>query len=167
MRTVFNPLFAAALLLVTLPLSAQRGRRAQDPTLNRGEGLEKSRSDLDKMRNQNQNKNAREISVYMLVTSFSLLDSTYYVSDIQFVENVAVNNKWFIQDRLDYEKQFKDYIGCDDSYMTSLIFSDKERKILKNRARIIKRNKKTNGFKLKEISGFKFSKPVKAASAGE
>lgn len=119
------------------------------------------------MRNQNQNKNAREISVYMLATSFSLLDSTYYVSDIQFVENVAVNNKWFIQDRLDYEKQFKDYIGCDDSYMTSLIFSDKERKILKNRARIIKRNKKTNGFKLKEISGFKFSKPVKAASAGE
>ena len=77
MRTVFKPLFAAALLLAALPLSAQRGRRSQDPTLNRGEGLEKSRADLDKMRNQNQNKNAREISVYMLATSFSLLDSTY------------------------------------------------------------------------------------------
>ncbi len=164
MRTVFKPLFAAALLLVALPLSAQRGRRSQDPTLNRGEGLEKSRADLDKMRNQNQNKNAREISVYMLATSFSLLDSTYYVSDIQFVEDVAVNNKWFIQDRLDYEKQFKDYIGGGDSYMTSVIFSDKKNKILKDRARIIKRNKRTNGFELKEMSGFRFTKPVKATT---
>lgn len=164
MRTVFKPLFAAALLLAALPLSAQRGRRSQDPTLNRGEGLEKSRADLDKMRNQNQNKNAREISVYMLATSFSLLDSTYYVSDIQFVEDVAVNNKWFIQDRLDYEKQFKDYIGGGDSYMTSVIFSDKKNKILKDRARIIKRNKRTNGLELKEMSGFRFTKPVKATT---
>ena len=43
--------------------------------------------------------------------------------------------------------------------MTSLLFSEKEKQLIKKRKRVIKRNKKKNGFKLYEISDFKFSKP--------
>ena len=121
-----------------------------------------NRKDLAKMRNQNQEKNSRQVDVYMYVASFSLLDSTLFVTDIQFVKDVTVNNKWFIKDRLAFEKQFTDYIVGKDvegSYMTSLLFAEKEKKLIRKKARLIKRNKKKNGFKLNEVSGFKFSKP--------
>ena len=86
-----------------------------------------SRKDLNKMRNQNQNKNARQVDVYMYAASFSLLDSVLYVTDIQFVKDVTVNNKWFIKDRLVFEKQFTDFVagdGINESFMTSLLFSE-------------------------------------------
>ena len=157
-----RPVLTAALLLFTLSVSAQRSGRAQDPTLNKGEGLSVSRKELNKMRNQNQDKNARQVDVYMYAASFSLLDSAIYVSDIQLVKDVTVNNKWFIKDRLVFEKQFTDYASGNDmneSFMTSLLFSEKEKQLIKKRNRVIKRNKKKNGFKLYEISDFKFSKP--------
>ena len=121
-----------------------------------------SRKDLNKMRNQNQNKNARQVDVYMYAASFSLLDSVLYVTDIQFVKDVTVNNKWFIKDRLVFEKQFTDFVagdGLNESFMTSLLFSEKEKQLVKKRARLIKRNKKKNGFRLNEVSEFKFTKP--------
>ena len=158
-----KPVLTAALLLFTLSLSAQRsGRATQDPTLNKGEGLSMSRKDLNKMRNQNQNKNARQVDVYMYAASVSLLDSVLYVSEIQLVKDVTVNNKWFIKDRLAFEKQFTDFVCGDDineSIMTSLLFSEKEKQLIKKRARLIKRNKKKNGYKLYEIPGFKFTVP--------
>lgn len=121
-----------------------------------------SRKDLDKMRNQNQEKNSRQVDVYMYAASFSLLDSALFVSDIQLVNDVTVNNKWFVKDRLVFEKQFTDHVTGSDAneiYMTSLLFSEKEKKLIKKRERLIKRNKKKNGFKLFEVSDFKFSKP--------
>ena len=115
------------------------------------------------MRNQKQDKNSRQEDVYMFATSFSLLDSALFVSDIQFVKNVTVNNKWFIKDRLLFEKQFADYVvGSDaenESYMTSLLFAEKEKKLVKKRERLIKRNKKKNGFKFNQVSAFTFSNP--------
>lgn len=162
MRTVLKPVLAAAFLLFTLSVSAQRSGRTQDPTLNKGEGLSMSRKDLNKMRNQNQNKNARQVDVYMYAASFSLLDSVLYVTDIQFVKDVTVNNKWFIKDRLVFEKQFTDFVagdGINESFMTSLLFSEKEKQLVKKRARLIKRNKKKNSFRLNEVSEFKFTKP--------
>jgi hypothetical protein len=162
MRMVLRPIFVAALLLFTLSVSAQRSNRTQDPTLNKGEGLEMSRKDLNKMRNQNQEKKSRQVDVYMYVASFSLLDSAVFVSDIQYIQDVTVNNKWFIKDRLVFEKQFTDYVtgGAEEgSYMTSLLFSEKEKQLIKKRSRLIKRNKRKNGFKLFEVSDFKFTKP--------
>lgn len=152
----------AAFLLFTLSVSAQRPKRGQDPTLNAGEGLEMSRKDLDKMRNQNQDKNSRQVDAYMYAASFSILDSAVFVSDIQLVKDVTVNNKWFVKDRLVYEKQFTDHVvggDLNESYMTSLVFSEKEKQLVRKRARLIKRNKRKNGFKLFEVSDFKFSKP--------
>ena len=69
-----------------------------------------SRKDLAKMRNQKQDKNSRQVDVYMFATSFSILDSILYVSDIQLVNDVTVNNKWFIKERLVFEKQFADFV---------------------------------------------------------
>lgn len=157
-----RPVLTAALLLFTLSVSAQRSGRTQDPTLNKGEGLSMNRKDLNKMRNQNQEKNARQVDVYMYAASFSLLDSVVYVSDIQLVKDVTVYNKWFIKDRLVFEKQFTDYVSGTDineSIMTSLLFSEKEKQLIKKRARVIKRNNKKNRFKLYEIPDFKFVKP--------
>jgi hypothetical protein len=157
-----RPVLTAALLLFTLSVSAQRSNRTQDPTLNKGEGLSMSRKELNKMRNQNQEKNARQVDVYMYAASFSILDSVLYVSDIQLVNDVTVNNKWFVKDRLVFEKQFTDYVCGNDineSIMTSLLFSEKEKQLIKKKERLIKRNKKKNRFKLYEIPDFKFVKP--------
>lgn len=159
MRTVFKPLFAAALLLVALPLSAQRSG-AKDPTLSRGEGLSVTRNDLDKMRNQNQDKNSRQVDIYIYAASFSLIDSVLYVSDIQKLTDVTVNNKWFLKDRSAFEKQFTQYVsvGSDESQLTTVVFSEKPKKVQRSRNTLIKRNSKKNRFALKEISDFSFTK---------
>jgi hypothetical protein len=162
MSVSFRQVLAAAFLLFALPLSAQRSGRTQDPTLNKGEGLEMSRKDLDKMRNQNQAKNSRQVDAYMFATSYSLLDSVIFVSDIHLVKDVTVNNKWFVKERLVYEKQFTDYViaaGGDESYMSSLLFAEKQKKLIKKREHLIKRNKKKLGFQLVQVSDFQFSKP--------
>lgn len=129
-----------------------------------------SRKDLDKMRNQNQEKNSKQVDIYMFAASFSLLDSVIFVSDIQLVKDVTVNNKWFVKDRVFFEKQFTDYIAGtdeDETLMTSLLFAEKEKKLIKQRARLIKRNKKKNGFKLNEISAFTFSNTESVPEEGK
>ena len=167
MGKVLKPVVAVALLFAAFPLLAQRSGATKDPTLNRGEGLEMTRSDLDKMRNQSQDKNSRQVDVYMFAASFSLLDSVLYISDIQKLENVTVNNRWFVKERAAFEKQFTDYIrvGVNESQLTSIIFSEKIKKVEKRRARLIKRNAKTNGFALIESTGFVFSNPTGNSSS--
>jgi len=126
-----------------------------------------TRKDLDKMRNQNQDKNARQVDLYIFAASFSLLDSVIYISDIRKVDDVTVNNKWFIKNRADFETQFTDYIkeGTDESLLTSIYFSEKEKTLIKRRARLIKRNEKKNRFKLIQISGFNFTnQPVSSSN---
>ncbi len=159
--TVAKPALLATFLLLSLSLAAQRSGRTKDPTLNKGEGLEMTRSDLDKMRNQNQNKNARQVDVYMFAASFSILDSVLYVSDIQKVNDVVVNNRWFIKQRSEYESQFTTHIGAGDeeSLLTSLYYSEKLKKITKRRSALIKRNARKNRFLLINVQGFSFSKP--------
>ena len=161
MMTVTKPALLATFLLLSLSLAAQRSGRTKDPTLNKGEGLEMTRSDLDKMRNQNQNKNARQVDVYMFAASFSILDSVLYVSDIQKVNDVVVNNRWFIKQRSEYESQFTTHIGAGDeeSLLTSLYYSEKLKKITKRRSALIKRNARKNRFLLINVQGFSFSKP--------
>lgn len=161
MVTVTKPALLATFLLLSLSLAAQRSGRTKDTTLNKGEGLEMTRSDLDKMRNQNQNKNARQVDVYMFAASFSILDSVLYVSDIQKVNDVVVNNRWFIKQRSEYESQFTTHIGAGDeeSLLTSLYYSEKLKKITKRRSALIKRNARKNRFLLINVQGFSFSKP--------
>lgn len=161
MSTVLKPTILAAFLILSLTVSAQRSGRTGDPTLNKGEGLERTRNDLDKMRNQNQDKNSRQLNLYMFAASFSLLDSVLYVSEISEVDDVTVNNKWFIKDRSNFESQFTDHVktGNDDSMLTSVYFSEKEKKVAKRRSRLVKRNAKKNKFLLIKVSDFTFSRP--------
>ena len=79
MRPITKTFLAAMMLMLSLSASAQRSGRTGDPTLNRGEGLEKTRADLSQMRTQSQNKNSRQVDVYMFATSFSLLDSVSFL----------------------------------------------------------------------------------------
>lgn len=165
MRPVFKPFLAVLMLMLSLSASAQRSGRTNDPTLNRGEGLEKTRDDLSKMRNQSQNKNSRQENIYMFAASFSLIDSVLFVSDVQKVDDVIVNNKWFVKERASFETQFTDHVrgGFNESYLTSIYFSEKSQKMNKRRAKLIKRNARKNGFNLVQVSDFKFVNPVPQA----
>jgi hypothetical protein len=49
--------------------------------------------------------------------------------------------------------------GGDESYMSSLLFAEKQKKLIKKREHLIKRNKKKLGFQLVQVSDFQFSKP--------
>ena len=162
MRPFFKPFLAVLLLMLSLSVSAQRSGVAKDPTLNRGEGLERTREDLSKMRNQTQDKNSRQVDVYMFAASFSLLDSVLYVSDVQKVDDVIVNNKWFVKERPAFESQFTSHIGgnYNESLLTTLYFSEKLKKVSKRRSRLLKRNSKKNGFELRPVSDFRFVNPV-------
>ena len=163
MKTVLKPVFVAIMLLFVASVSAQRSGTPKDPTLNKGEGLEKTRSDLEKMRNQKQDKNSRQEDVFMFAASFSLLDSVLYVSQVREVDNVTINNKWFVKDRAVFEKQFTDHVSkwsYGESMLTSIFFSEKLKKMERRRERLIKRNAKKNGFELKKVSDFMFVNPT-------
>ena len=162
MRGITKPVLTVLILIMSLSVSAQRSGRVSDPTLNKGEGLEKTRADLSKMRTQSQNKNARQVDVYMFAASFSLLDSVLYISGIQKVNNVTVNNKWFVKERPAFESQFTDHIGGDinESLLSSIYYSEKFKKMQKRRNKLIKRNDRKNRFALIQVGDFKFSNPV-------
>ena len=159
MRVSLKPILVVLMLLSALSVSAQRSGRTKDPTLNRGEGLEMSRTDLDKMRNQKQDKNSRVVDIYIFGASFSLLDSVLYVSYPQKMENVTVNNRRFLKGRADLEKQFADYLsnGSESSQLSTIYFSEKLKKLEKNRTRLIKRNSKRNRFDLVQMPEFQFT----------
>ena len=159
MRSVFKPGQVAFCLMFALPLFAQRSAITKDPTLNRGEGLETTRDDLEKMRNKSQDKNARVADLYMFAAAYSLIDSVLYVSDIQLVKNLTVYNKWFLRNRSDFEKQFQNYVAgqLEESFIPVIYFSDKEKKVISQRETLIKRNRRKNKLDLITVSDFQFS----------
>lgn len=159
MRVSLKQVLVAVMLLSAVSVSAQRSGRTKDPTLNRGEGLEMSRSDLDKMRNQSQDKNARIVDIYIFGASFSIIDSVLYVSYPQKMENVTVNNKRFLKSRAELEKQFADFLGngAESSQMSTIYFSEKLAKLEKSREKLIKRNSRKNRFNLVQVPEFQFT----------
>lgn len=169
MRAVLNIVLAVAMMLFSLSASAQRSGRTKDPTLNRGDGLEMSRSDLSKMRNQKQDKNSRETNLYMFASSFSMLDSVIYVSDVNKVDSVIVNNRWFLKNRVNFEQQFMERVSQESVYdleevmMPVIYYGEKEKKVLKQRDKLIKRNGKTNRYSLFFIKDFRFVNPIEEA----
>lgn len=131
--------------------SAQIADRTQSPVLQPGEGLTKSKKDVESMRNDKQDKKARITDVYVCAFSFSLVDSIMYMSNIYKIEKATVRNKWFLENRADLEQKFEEYVrgrAGGDLQLSSLFFSEKEKKVLKERERIIKKNRKKNKFKV-------------------
>ncbi|MBO4561133.1 MAG: hypothetical protein J5705_04090 [Bacteroidaceae bacterium] len=171
MRAVLKTVLAAAMIMFSLTASAQRSGRTKDPTINRGDGLEMSRSDLSKIRNQKQDKNSRKTNLYMFASSFSMLDSVIYVSDVHKVDSVMVNNKWFLKNRVAFEQQFMDRVSQESVYdleevmMPVIYYGEKEKKVLKQREKLIKRNGKSNRYALNTINDFIFVNPVEEAES--
>jgi len=173
MRAVLKTVLAAAMIVFSLSASAQRSGKSKDPTINRGDGLEMSRSDLSKIRNQKQEKNTRKTNLYMFASSFSMLDSVIYVSEVHKVDSVIVNNKWFLKNRVDFEQQFMDRVSQESVFdleevmMPVIYYGEKEKKVLKQRDKLMKRNGKTNRYALNFINDFKFVNPVEETSETE
>ncbi|MBO7588050.1 MAG: hypothetical protein J6T18_01320 [Bacteroidaceae bacterium] len=145
-------LFLACLLTLTVSGAgfAQTPDRTKSPVLQPGEGLTKSKKDVEAMRNDKQEKRVREADVYVCALSFSPVDSVMFLSNIQKMENAVVRNRWFLEDRAVLEKKFEDYVRerAGNFQLSSIFFSEKEKKVLKQRERIIRKNNKKKRFKV-------------------
>ncbi len=134
MRLSFKLLLAFALL--TVPALSY----AQDSGAAAGHS-KKSKTKAAKVEN---------LDVYMFGAAYSMIDSVLVISDIQRMEQVRVSNKWFLTDRKDFESQFDDYVS--QQYGTSALafvtFSPKEKPVLKQRERLIRKARKKSGYTL-------------------
>jgi len=129
---------------------AQTPDRTKSPVLQPGEGLTRTQKDVESMRNDNQDKKARRTDVYVCALSFSPVDSVMYISNIQKIEQTVVRNRWFLEERSLLEQKFEDYVRerAGNLQLSSLFFSEKEKKVLKQRERIIRINNKKKRFKV-------------------
>ena len=82
-----------------------------------------------------------------------------YVSDVQFVEGLTVFNRWFLRNRSDYEKQFNSFAAQEryELYIPVIYFAESEKKLIRQREALIKRNKRKMGLYLVEVDDFQFS----------
>lgn len=132
--------------------------------LEAGQGLKMDRKDLDKMRNDNQDKKSKTVDVYLAAVSYSIVDSVMFVSDIQKMDDETVNNRWFLINRQAYENQFSAFVsdGKDETMLSFLYFSSKSADVEKKVRHLLKRNSKTNEFEVKKIGGeFSFTPVLK------
>jgi len=119
-----------------------------------------SKTDIESMRVNKQDKRAKTVDVYMFALSFSPVDSVMYISDIEKIEQAVVRNKWFLEDRKLFEESFQDYVRAKvgDLQLSSLYFYEKEKKVLKKREQIIRKNSKKKRFILNSTgSDFRFA----------
>ncbi len=139
-------------LLLSVGIVAQAQNRSKSAVLETGQGLEMDRGDLEKMRNNNQDKKSRVVDVYLMAVSYSIVDSVMFVSDIRKMDNETVNNHYFLINRQAYENQFSAFVsdGNDETMITFLYFSEKEEDLFKKESRLLKRNAKTNKFEVKK-----------------
>ena len=155
-----NRFFSSLLVLSFSAIGlAQTTNRSQNPILQPGEGLTMSKKDVESIRNDGQDKKAKTTDVYVCAISFSPVDSTMYISNIQKIEQVVVKNKWFIDNRQALEQEFDDYVKdkAGDLQYSSLFFSEKEKRVLKQRERIIRKNNKKKRFNMRYTGAdFKF-----------
>lgn len=158
-RRIFFALSVALLMLPTLICAQNHGG---SPVLQPGQGLETTRKDLAETHNNKQEKRTEQVDVYMFAVSYSLIDSTMYISDVQFMPDETLNNHWFLKNRQGYENQFSAYVtdGNDESQLAFLYFSEKKEKVTRKIERIMKRNAKTNNFPITRVGSgnFTFSK---------
>lgn len=150
----------AALLLLLLPAcaSARQSGGAKSPVLEAGQGLKMNRGDLEEMRNNSQDKKSRKADIYVVAVSYSIVDSVMYVSDVRKMEDETVNNRLFLIHRQAYENQFSAFVsgGNDETMMTYLHFSEREKEPARYLKHLLKRNSKTNKFEVKRV-GEEFS----------
>lgn len=161
MRHFAKQLFAVILLLVPA-LSYAQNNREMNHLMRPGEGLTASQDSILSKRTKSQEKKGETLDVYMFAAAFSMIDSIMVISDIQKLDQVSIHNRWFLTDRREYENQFGTYVS--ENYGMTVLpfvtFSPKEKEVLKQREKLIRKGKKKQQFKLTYSgSSFKFSEP--------
>lgn len=136
-----------------------RSPRSKSAVLETGQGLEMSRSDLEKIRNNSQDRKSRTANLFLAAVSYSIVDSVMFVSDIQMMENETVNNHWFMKNRQAYENQFSSYVsdGDDETMITFLYFADRKKVIERKVRHLLKKNSKSNRFGVIQTVAGEFS----------
>lgn len=152
--------FALILFVSFLSVSVfgQSDNSQRSAVIEKGGALSKTREDVESMRNDSQNKNAEIKDVYMFALTFSHLDSVVYVTKIQKMENEQVNNGYFLENREQYESAIIDYMyGMGQTNRMAVIyFNDKEKRIIKEKQKVLKRVKKHHSYSVGELLDFSF-----------
>lgn len=145
-----------SLVLSTAWALAQAPQRSIDPTLNRGEGLTMTQRQIEEMRGDGQNKRTAQKDIWVFGVTFSQIDSTVYVSDVQLMKDMIVSNGWFLYNRAELESQLQDWLvemtGV-ASPLTTLYFHEKQKRMDNKRARLIKKLKKKGALRFLEPLG--------------
>lgn len=163
MSILKNKLVGLLLLLISLnSFSQTANNRSVNPIMRPTEGLTASKETVNSKYSNSKIKNADTVSVYMFAVSFSFLDSTLFISNIQKVDNTVVFNNTFLDGITSYEQQFENYVeqlGY-KSQIPVVYFSKKEKIIQKQYQNAAKRSSKKLKLEITEIKEvFRFSTP--------
>ncbi len=101
----------------------------------------------------------RQVSMYMFGYAASFRDSTAYITSIQRLDTVTIDQKTkFLKDRNLYSYQLQQHIaqafGQEDA-LTAVFYDTKQAKLEKKAASIIEKSGKSNGLRLKTLD-FRF-----------
>jgi hypothetical protein len=131
--------------------------------MNPTEGLTASKEDINSKYSNKKIKNADTVSVYIFAVSFSFMDSTLYLSDIQKVDSAVVFNNTFLGGINSYEQQFASYLERlgNNSQIPVVYFSKGEKAIQKRYRNAAKQSSKKLKLEVTKVgNGFSFSAPI-------
>ncbi|MBR5475312.1 MAG: hypothetical protein IKV17_00640 [Bacteroidaceae bacterium] len=115
------------------------------------------------VRAEEKNKADEKKGVYIFGTSFSFSDSIVYFTEIQYLEEVQLEDKTnFIPFRQHYSYELKDFMSKEGmpGRISAVYFSHKESDVKKKEAKLKKRLEKKDKKVVRYLgSKFKFTKP--------
>jgi hypothetical protein len=164
MSTFKNKFVGSLFLLISLNSFSQTvNNRSVNPIMNPTEGLTASREDVNSKYSNKKIKNADTVSVYIFAVSFSFMDSTLFISNIQKVDDAVVYNNTFLAGITSYEQQFGNYVEQlgNNSQIPVVYFSKREKAIQKRYKTAARRSSKKLKLGITEVgNGFSFSTPL-------
>lgn len=149
-------LIAISSVLMSVCAFAQQPQRNVDPTLNPGQGLTMTQKQVESMRGDGQNKRTEQKDIYLFGVTFSQIDSTIYVSDLQPMQQMIVSNGCFLYSRTDLEQQLQDWVLNSTgiaSPLTTVYFHEKEKRMERKRTRLIRKLKKKGIYQFLQPTG--------------
>lgn len=107
----------------------------------------------------------RQQSIYMFAYGTSFNDSTIYLSTVEVVKNVTLEQKTnFLNNRLSYSNAFKQFLDVKYSgiHTTAVFFNVKREKLEKMYLKIRRNTQKSRTMRLVEVPASDFRFPVLA-----
>lgn len=108
----------------------------------------------------------RQQSIYMFAYGTSFNDSTIYLSTVEVVKNVTLEQKTnFLNNRLSYSNAFKQFLDVKYSgiHTTAVFFNVKREKLEKMYLKIRRNTQKSKAMRLVEVPVSDFRFPVLSA----